>query len=154
MNYYVPRGGLPPQTDLTTDRAVFTESYAVLPRRTMSDITASLLPHWNGTRAWVLARPLSGFAETFSQYIVEVSSGGGSDRPDADPGAEAVVFVVDGALTLTLDGVEHVLDAGATPSSLPAPGGPCTTTVRPPRRSTGSARPISRSTASRCPSLS
>lgn len=50
MNYFVPRGGLPPQTDLTTDRAVFTESYAVLPRRTMSDITASLLPHWNGTR--------------------------------------------------------------------------------------------------------
>ena len=112
MNYFVPRGGLPPQTDLTTDRAVFTESYAVLPRRTMSDITASLLPHWNGTRAWVLARPLSGFAETFSQYIVEVASDGGSDRPDADPGAEAVVFVVDGALTLTIDGVEHVLDAG------------------------------------------
>ena len=24
MNYFVPRGGLPPQTDLTTDRAVFT----------------------------------------------------------------------------------------------------------------------------------
>ncbi len=38
MTYYVPRGGLPPQRDLTTDRAVFTEAYAVLPRGTMRDI--------------------------------------------------------------------------------------------------------------------
>ena len=43
MTYHVPRGGLPPQTDLTTDRAVFTEAYAVIPRRTLSDITASPL---------------------------------------------------------------------------------------------------------------
>ena len=44
----------------------------------------------------MIARPLSGFAETFSQYIVEVASGGGSDRPELDPGAEGVLFVVDG----------------------------------------------------------
>ena len=31
-NYYAPRGGLPPQTDLITDRAVFTEAYAVIPQ--------------------------------------------------------------------------------------------------------------------------
>ena len=31
MTYYVPKGGLPPQTALTTDRAVFTEAYAVHP---------------------------------------------------------------------------------------------------------------------------
>ena len=42
MTYYVPRGGLPPQTALTTDRATFTEAYAVIPARTLSDITASL----------------------------------------------------------------------------------------------------------------
>src|SRR5690625_7904734 len=82
MTYHVPQGGLPPQTALTTDRAVFTESYAVLPARTMSDITASLLPHWADTRLWVLARPLSGFAETFAQYLVEVAPGGGSDRSE------------------------------------------------------------------------
>jgi (S)-ureidoglycine aminohydrolase len=112
MSYYVPRGGLPPQTALTTDRARFTEAYAVIPARTLSDITTSYLPGWEGMRMWVLARPLSGFAETFSQYVVEVQPGGGSDRPEADPGAEGVLFVVDGSLTLTVDGERHVLEPG------------------------------------------
>jgi (S)-ureidoglycine aminohydrolase len=110
--YYAPRGGLPPQTQLTTDRARFTEAYAVLPRGTMTDIVASNLPFWEGTRLWVLARPLSGFAETFSQYVVEVSPGGGSDRPELDPSAEAVLFVVEGALQLTVEGDAHVLEPG------------------------------------------
>jgi (S)-ureidoglycine aminohydrolase len=101
--YYSPTGGLPPQTDLTTDRAVFTEAYAVLPRGTMRDIVTSALPHWDQTRTWIIARPLSGFAETFSQYIVEVSPGGGSSRAELDPGAEGVLFVVRGALTLGVD---------------------------------------------------
>jgi (S)-ureidoglycine aminohydrolase len=110
--YYAPTGGLPTQTDLTTDRAVFTEAYAVLPRGTMRDIVTSALPFWDDTRLWVIARPLSGFAETFSQYIVEVSPGGGSERPELDPGAEGVVFVVEGALTLTLAGQPHELGPG------------------------------------------
>jgi (S)-ureidoglycine aminohydrolase len=112
MSYYVPRGGLPPQSALTTDRATFTEAYAVIPARTLSDITASYLPGWHKTRLWVLARPLSGFAETFSQYVVEVSAGGGADDPDPDPRAEAVLFVVSGSLALTLDGTEHRLEPG------------------------------------------
>jgi (S)-ureidoglycine aminohydrolase len=91
-SYYAPTGGLPGQTELTTDRAVFTEAYAVLPRGTMRDIVTSFLPFWEHTRLWVIARPLSGFAETFSQYIVEVSPGGGSERPETDPTAEAVLF--------------------------------------------------------------
>jgi (S)-ureidoglycine aminohydrolase len=110
--YYVPAGGLPPQTQLTTDRATFTQAYAVLPRGTMTDIVASNLPFWDSTRLWVIARPLSGFAETFSQYIVEVQPGGGSDRPDDDTTAEAVLFVVAGRLTLTLDGQAHELGEG------------------------------------------
>ncbi|HEU5455989.1 MAG TPA: bifunctional allantoicase/(S)-ureidoglycine aminohydrolase [Nocardioides sp.] len=113
MTYYVPTGGLPGQAELTTDRAVFTEAYAVLPRGTMRDITASRLPHWNRTRLWVLARPLSGFAETFSQYVVDVAPGGGSTRPEPDPTAEAVLFVVGGTLLLTLDGAEHALVPGS-----------------------------------------
>jgi (S)-ureidoglycine aminohydrolase len=113
VTYYVPRGGLPPQTTLTTDRARFTEAYAVVPARTLSDITTSYLPGWGETRLWVLARPLSGFAETFSWYVVEVSPGGGSDRPESDPGAEAVLFVVDGAIVLQLEGTEHVLEPGS-----------------------------------------
>jgi (S)-ureidoglycine aminohydrolase len=110
--YYAPKGGLPGQTELTTDRAIFTEAYAVLPRRTMTDIVTSLLPYWDATRLWVIARPLSGFAETFSQYIVEVQPGGGSDRPELDPGAEGVVFVVAGGLTLTLGEERHELAEG------------------------------------------
>ena len=110
--YYAPAGGLPPQTQLTTDRAVFTEAYAVLPRGTMTDIVTSLLPFWDKTRLWVIARPLSGFAETFSQYIVEVSPGGGSDKPELDPGAEGVLFVVAGGLTLTLGDATHELAEG------------------------------------------
>ncbi|AKU18464.1 bifunctional allantoicase/(S)-ureidoglycine aminohydrolase [Luteipulveratus mongoliensis] len=110
---YVARGGLPAQTELTTDRAVFTEAYAVLPRRTMSDITTSFLPHWDKTRLWVIARPLSGFAETFSQYIVEVSPGGGSDQPEDESAAESVLFVVDGALDLSLKRASHALTAGS-----------------------------------------
>lgn len=110
--YYAPRGGLPAQTELTTDRAVFTEAYAVLPRRTMTDIVTSCLPFWEGMRMWVIARPMSGFAETFSQYIVEVSPGGGSDRPETDPAAEAVLFVVEGSAALTIDGAAHTLTPG------------------------------------------
>jgi (S)-ureidoglycine aminohydrolase len=113
VSYYVPRGGLPPQTALTTDRARFTEAYAVVPARTLSDITASFLPGWDRTRLWVLARPLSGFAETFSQYVVEVTPGGGSDAPEPDPAAEGVLFVVDGSLALTVEGSDHALGPGS-----------------------------------------
>jgi len=49
--YYAPQGGLPPQTQLLTSRAVFTTAYAVIPKGVFSDITASFLPHWNATRA-------------------------------------------------------------------------------------------------------
>lgn len=111
-SYYVPRGGHPGQGELTTDRAVFTTAYAVLPRGTMRDIVTSSLPHWVRTRLWVIARPLSGFAETFSQYVVEVSAGGGSSRPDDDPTAESVLFVVDGEITVTLEGQRHDLGPG------------------------------------------
>ncbi len=110
--YYSPTGGLPAQTELTTDRAVFTEAYAVLPRGTMRDIVTSQLPFWENTRLWVIARPLSGFAETFSQYIVEVAPGGGSDKPETDPAAEAVLFVVEGNVLLTVAGEKHELGPG------------------------------------------
>ena len=110
--YYAPHGGHPAQTELLSDRAMFREAYAVLPRGTMRDIVTSRLPFWDETRLWVLARPLSGFAETFSQYIVEVGPGGGSDRPELDPQAEGVLFVVEGGLRLTIGDDEHLLDTG------------------------------------------
>jgi (S)-ureidoglycine aminohydrolase len=111
-SYYAPHGGHPPQTELLTGRAVFTEAYAVIPKGVMRDIVTSYLPHWTNTRAWIIARPLSGFAETFSQYIMEVGPGGGSDRPESDPSAEAVLFVAEGQTTLILAGQKHLLTPG------------------------------------------
>ena len=111
-DYYAQTGGHPPQSQLMTDRAVFTECYAVIPRRTMMDIVTSKLPFWDQTRAWVLARPLTGFAETFSQYIMEVAPGGGSDHPEPDPKAQAVLFVTHGNITVTTDDAAHHLGPG------------------------------------------
>ena len=110
--YYAPKGGHPGQDQLLTDRAVFTDAYAVIPKGTMRDIVTSFLPFWEKTRLWVIARPLSGFAETFSQYIMEVSPGGGSHRPELDEGAEGVLFVVEGSASLTVDGKIHTLTEG------------------------------------------
>ena len=101
--YYAPHGGHPGQTELLTGRAVFTEAYAVIPKGVMQDIVTSPLPFWDKTRAWIIARPLSGFAETFSQYIMEVFPGGGSTNPEPDPSAEGVLFVVSGQASLTFD---------------------------------------------------
>jgi len=120
--YYAPTGGLPPQTDLITDRAVFTEAYAVIPRREFSDIVASYLPFWDKTRCWVIARPLSGFAETFSQYVMEVQPGGGSNQPEPDADAEGVLFVVEGEITVTVDGAAHRLTPGGYAFLPPASG--------------------------------
>jgi len=111
-SYYAPKGGLPKQTELLTGRAVFTDSYAVIPKGTMQDIVASKLPFWEETRAWILARPMSGFAETFSQYIMEVESGGGSSKPEPDSNAQAVLFVVEGELSLNISGKMHVMKPG------------------------------------------
>lgn len=110
--YAGPVAGLPPQTGLTTDTAVFTEAYAIIPRTVMRDIVTSYLPGWEGMRMWVLARPLSGFAETFSQYVVELAEGGGSDHPDDDPELEHAIFVTGGALRVTVDGIAHDLTPG------------------------------------------
>ena len=110
--YYTPKGGLPGQTDLLTDRAMVTEAYAVIPKGTLRDITTSVLPHWRDTRLWVIARPMSGFAETFSHYVMEVAPGGGSDRPEPDAEAEGALFVTAGSIDLTIAGAAHTLTPG------------------------------------------
>ena len=110
--YYAPKGGLPPQTQLMTGRAVFTDAYCFIPRGVFSDIVTSFLPGWTNTRMWLIARPMTGFSETFSQYVMEVGPGGGSDTPEPEDGAEGVIFVTDGEIWLSLDGEEHELAAG------------------------------------------
>ena len=111
-SYYTPHGGHPPQTELLTGRAVFTTSYAIIPKAVMRDIVTSALPFWEKTRAWILARPLSGFAETFSQYIMEVSPGGGGTAPEPDASAEAVLFCVEGEFALTIGRKQHKMVEG------------------------------------------
>ncbi|MFN3845028.1 MAG: bifunctional allantoicase/(S)-ureidoglycine aminohydrolase [Paracoccaceae bacterium] len=110
--YYSPKGGLPPQTQLMTQRAVFTPAYAFIPKGCFSDIVTSFLPGWIQTRLWLIARPMSGFSETFSQYVMEVAPGGGSDTPDDEDGAEHWLFFTAGLATLTIDGTGYEMDAG------------------------------------------
>ncbi len=111
--YALPEAGLPSQTERFADRAIFTNAYAFIPRTVMSDIVTSFLPFWEKTRLWVIARPLTGFAESFSHYIMEVSAEGGSKRPDDNIACEHVLFVVDGSVELEYDGKVHVLSAGS-----------------------------------------
>ena len=112
LRYYTPAGGLPDQKRLLTGRAVFTNAYAVVPKDVLCDTVTSCLPFWEKSRAWVLARPMTGFAEMFSQYIMDVEPGGGSVQPEPDKQVEGGLFVVDGTLTITLGGEAHSLTAG------------------------------------------
>ena len=112
-SYAAPRDGLPPQTTLHTGRAIFTNSYAVIPRGVMTDIVTSLLPGWVKTRAWIIARPMSGFSETFSQYILQIEPDGGSTTPEPEAQAEGVLFITEGRLTLTLGVESHDLAPGS-----------------------------------------
>ena len=131
-HYYSPPGGLPDQSQRLYAPARFTTAYAVIPAASMTDIVTSLLPGWDKTRAWILARPLSGFAETFAQLIVDIAPGGGSEAPEPDPDAEAVLFVVRGRIDLTLAGEMHHLVPGGyaylspgTDWQVSAPDGAC-----------------------------
>jgi (S)-ureidoglycine aminohydrolase len=132
--YVAPKGGRPPQTDLLTGRAVFTEAYAVIPKGVMRDIVTSCLPFWDKTRVWILSRPLSGFAETFSQYIMEVEPGGGSSRPEPDAGAEGVLFVMEGEVTVKLGRKSHRLQPGGYAYLPPSSGWTLKNTGKAPAR--------------------
>lgn len=112
-NYAFPMGGLPGQNQSPEGKAIFTTAYAVIPADTMRDIVTSFLPGWVHTRAWVLARPLSGFAETFAQLAVELAPGGGSNDPEPDKGAEGVLFMAFGEARLTLGRDSYELKAGS-----------------------------------------
>lgn len=112
MSYYTPPGGLPGQTELLTDRAIVTEAYTVIPKGVLRDIVTSNLPGFTGTRSWIIARPIAGFATTFAQLIVEMRPGGGAEHPEAEAGVEGVVFVTTGELSLRLDGERHLLSPG------------------------------------------
>ena len=100
-------------------------------RGVIRDIVISHLPHWDNTRVWVLARPLSGFAETFSHYLMDVAPGGGSELPEPDKEAEGALFVVGGELTLRLPERNRSCGPGALPIFLPAAAGAFKIAARP-----------------------
>ncbi len=111
--YAFPPAGMPARSDSPQGAAVFTTAYAFIPAGTMRDIVTSFLPGWQQTRAWIIARPLSGFAETFAQYAVELAPGGGSNAPEPDHDAQAAIFVAEGTARLTLGRDSHALRAGS-----------------------------------------
>ena len=111
-HYYAPETALPPQTELLTSSAVVTEAYTVIPRGVLRDIVVSELPEWTKTRTWILNRPVAGGATTFAQYLVEVAPDGGSTDPEPEAGVESFVFLLQGALTLTIDSEDHNLLPG------------------------------------------
>ena len=111
--YAFPPGGHPDQSHSPVGTAVFTQAYAVIPAVTQRDIVTSFLPGWVDTRAWILARPLSGFAETFAQYAMELAPGGGSNDPEPNTDAQAVLFVAKGSAHLTLGADMHILTPGS-----------------------------------------
>lgn len=113
FTYAFPPGGLPPMdADAALNRAVFTTAYAFIPAATMREITTSFFPDWHRSKGWIIARPLSGFAETFAQYAIEVAPGGGSDAPEPDTGAEGVILIAAGTAHLTVNGTAHLLQSG------------------------------------------
>jgi (S)-ureidoglycine aminohydrolase len=74
--------------------------------------SSAAFPHWDASRAWVQARPIAGFSDTFAQYLVEVDAGGGSDNPESQPEVESLLFVLDGSMALTLGETDHELTPG------------------------------------------
>jgi len=111
--YAFPPGGHPDQSKSPVGTAIFTDAYAVIPAVTQRDIVTSFLPGWDSTRAWILARPLSGFAETFAQYAIELGPEGGSNTPEPEMDAQAILFVAHGTAHLTLGATVHVMTPGS-----------------------------------------
>ena len=112
-SYYSPSGGLPGHKEALQDSAIFTDAYVYIPKRVLTDVVTSFLPNWEKTRLWVLARPMTGFAETFSHYLMDISPGGGSNLPDDDDFAEHVIFVTSGVGKIEINGVSHLLGSGS-----------------------------------------
>jgi (S)-ureidoglycine aminohydrolase len=112
ITYAFPPGGLPGQNINPQGTAVFTNAYAVLPAHTQREIVTSFLPEFLSAKVWILARPLSGFAETFAQYAVELAPGGGSNDPEPDRSAQAAIFVAFGTVRISIGGARVDMRAG------------------------------------------
>jgi (S)-ureidoglycine aminohydrolase len=112
MKYAYTPAQYPPPTAIVTGESLITDWYAIIPASVLNDTVASRLPGWSGTRCWVLCAPSIGRAVGITQYEVFVESGGGSQNPDPESGVESTLFVLTGAMELTIGSTEHHLSAG------------------------------------------
>ncbi len=74
----------------------------------MRDIVTELSALLDEYTALVLSRPLSGFAETSRNISWKSALPAASNRPETDPRAEAVLFVVDGEFHLTRSAMRRI----------------------------------------------
>ena len=105
--YFVaPKGGHPPQSQLLTGRAVFTEAYAVLPAGTMQDIVTAACPFWDDTRRLDHRAPAFGICRGDFFAIDHGGRAGRRQRAAGTrrEGASCAVRHGEGELTVSLDG--------------------------------------------------
>lgn len=112
FSYYVLYGGYLVQIELFIDWVMFIEVYVVIFKGVMCDIVISYLLFWDNMCMWVIVCLLFGFVEIFLQYIVELVFNGGSDKLEQDFNVEVVLFVVEGELSLILQGQVYVMQLG------------------------------------------
>ena len=111
-SYFAPAGSLPPQTALITSKAVLRPEYALLPGSSITDNVRSALPGWRGARCWILASPAMGHAAGFAQYLIFLAPEGSCEKPESEDGVASFLFVLDGDLSVTIQGVPHALRKG------------------------------------------
>lgn len=94
------------QSQLLQSRTRVKPRYALLP---LEGIPFSRLPEWPQAQVRVLAGPALGAG--FAEYCVDMAPGQVGTHP-ADGRIEFFIFVLSGALTLTIDGKTHALANG------------------------------------------
>lgn len=110
--YFSPSTDIAAQSAMITERAVVRPAYAIIPAAAIRDNVRSVMPGWRGTRAWVLAAPGIGHAVGFAQYLVYLDPAGGCARPEPQAEVQGFVYVLDGAVSLSIDGGKETLAPG------------------------------------------
>ena len=96
----------PPPGIFARSRAVVTPNYAVMPPE---GILASALPGFVSTTVRIQAAPQLG--AKFAQMLLEMATGGGTTAVRND-GLEHVFYLLNGQVTMTINGHSHDLEAG------------------------------------------
>lgn len=109
---FSPSPEIAPQSAMITERAVVRPAYAIIPGAAIKENVRSILPGWQGTRAWILAAPGIGHAVNFAQYLIYLDPDGGSASPEHQAEVQGFIYVLEGEVSLTLDGRKETLGSG------------------------------------------